>query len=57
MKYNEIKIGDKAIVVQKITEADIDKFVNLTDDDNKFHVNKEFAKKRILSNLLYMACF
>ncbi len=45
MKYNEIKIGDKATVVHKITEADIDKFVNLTGDDNKLHVNKEFAKR------------
>ena len=45
MKYNEIKIGDKATVVHKITEADIDKFVNLTGDDNKLHVNKEFARR------------
>ena len=45
MKYNEIKIGDKATVVHKITKADIDKFVNLTGDDNKLHVNKEFASR------------
>jgi 3-oxoacyl-[acyl-carrier protein] reductase len=45
MKYNEIKIGDKATVVHKITEADIDKFVNLTGDDNKLHINKEFASR------------
>ena len=45
MNYNEIKIGDKATVVHKITEADIDKFVSLTGDDNKLHVSKEFARR------------
>ena len=45
MKYNEIKIGDKATIVHKITESDIDEFVNLTGDYNKLHVNKELAKK------------
>ena len=44
-KYNEINIGDSAIVVHTITDSDIEKFVELTGDDNKLHVNKEFAKK------------
>ncbi len=45
MKYSEIKIGDQATVVHKITEEDIVKFVNLTGDDNKLHVNKEYANR------------
>lgn len=45
MKYNEIKLGDQASIVHKITDDDIDKFVNLTGDDNKLHVNKEFANR------------
>ena len=44
-KYNEINIGDSAKVIHTITERDIEKFVDLTGDDNKLHVNKEFAKK------------
>jgi 3-oxoacyl-[acyl-carrier protein] reductase len=44
-KYNKLKIGDKAEIKHKITEADIDKFVNLTGDDNKLHVDKEYASK------------
>jgi 3-oxoacyl-[acyl-carrier protein] reductase len=45
MKYADIKIGDKAEVVHTITDNDISKFVELTGDDNKLHVNKEFASK------------
>ena len=44
-KFNEINIGDSATVVHTITDSDIEKFVELTGDDNKLHVNKEFAKK------------
>lgn len=44
-KYNEISLGDTATVIHTITDADIEKFVELTGDDNKLHINKEFAKK------------
>lgn len=44
-KYDEILLGDSATVTHTITDADIDKFVDLTGDDNKLHVNKEFAQK------------
>jgi 3-oxoacyl-[acyl-carrier protein] reductase len=44
-KYNEINLGDTATVIHTITDADIEKFVELTGDDNKLHINKEFAKK------------
>ncbi|NCI49075.1 SDR family oxidoreductase [Sediminibacterium roseum] len=44
-RYDEINIGDKAEIIQKITDSDIDKFVSLTGDDNKLHINKEYASK------------
>ncbi|MCK9204102.1 MAG: SDR family oxidoreductase [Bacteroidales bacterium] len=44
MKFADIKIGDKATVKHTITDKDIEKFVDLTGDDNKLHVNKEFAR-------------
>jgi 3-oxoacyl-[acyl-carrier protein] reductase len=43
MKYKDIKIGDKADLKHVITSDDIDKFVELTGDDNKLHVDKKFA--------------
>ena len=45
MKYEEIYIGQKATLRHKITQNDIEKFVDLSGDDNKLHVNKEFAAK------------
>ena len=42
-KYDSIKIGDRAEIKHKITELDINKFVELTGDDNKLHVDKDFA--------------
>jgi len=43
MKFENIKIGDKATVKHTITEEDIEKFVDLTGDNNKLHVDNEFA--------------
>jgi len=37
-------VGDKAELKHKITKEDIDKFVELTGDDNKLHINAEYAK-------------
>ncbi len=44
MKYSEIKIGDKAEIKHKITQKDIEKFVELTGDDNKLHTDEEYAE-------------
>jgi 3-oxoacyl-[acyl-carrier protein] reductase len=44
-KYSQFKIGDRAEIKHKITENDIEKFVNLTGDDNKLHIDKEYASK------------
>ena len=43
MKYEDIYIGQKEVLRHKVTQADIDKFVDLSGDDNKLHVDKDFA--------------
>jgi 3-oxoacyl-[acyl-carrier protein] reductase len=43
MKYSEINIGDKASLDHVITKNDLEKFVELTGDDNRLHVDAEFA--------------
>ena len=45
MKYEDIFIGQKETLSHKVTQTDIEKFVDLSGDDNKLHVNKEFAAK------------
>lgn len=44
-KFDKIKIGDTAEVKHTITLEDITKFAELTGDDNKLHMDKEFASK------------
>lgn len=44
-RFDEIQIGDFAEIVHTITDADIKKFVDLTGDDNKLHVDKDYASK------------
>ena len=44
MTFGQIKIGDKASLKHTITEKDLDRFVELTGDDNKLHMNSDFAK-------------
>ena len=41
--YSEISIGDTETLKHKITQSDIAKFVDLTGDDNKLHVDEKFA--------------
>lgn len=45
MKYEDIYIGQKETLSHQVTQTDIEKFVDLSGDDNKLHVNKEFAAK------------
>lgn len=45
MRYEDIYIGQKESLSHKVTQSDIEKFVDLSGDDNKLHVNKEFAAK------------
>ena len=38
-RYKSINIGDKAEITHIITLSDIEKFVDLTGDDNKIHTD------------------
>lgn len=56
-KYSEIKIGDKETLTHIITKLDIEKFVQLTGDDNRLHVDEKFAsttqfKKPVVHGML-----
>jgi len=44
-KYSEINVGDKETLSHTITKSDIEKFVQLTGDDNRLHVDEKFASK------------
>ncbi len=44
-KYNELKLGQKAEIRHIITPKDIDDFVELTGDDNKLHLDHEYASR------------
>ena len=43
--YEEINVGDKAELKHVITQDDIHKFVELTGDDNKLHIDRDYASK------------
>lgn len=45
MKYEEIFVGQRESLTHKVTQSDIEKFVELSGDDNKLHVSKEFAAR------------
>ena len=56
-KYSEINVGDKETLSHTITESDIEKFVQLTGDDNRLHVDEKFAsttqfKKPVVHGML-----
>ncbi|HMV25390.1 MAG TPA: SDR family oxidoreductase [bacterium] len=55
--YTQIQIGDTAEIRHTITASDIEKFVALTGDDNKMHVDENFAgrtsfKKPVVHGML-----
>lgn len=59
-RFDEIAIGAKAEITHLITEKDIDRFVALTGDDNRLHIDKEFVqntsfKKPVVHGMLSAA--
>jgi len=44
-RYSKINVGDTATITHTITSDDIKKFVDLSGDDNRLHIDNEFARK------------
>lgn len=44
-RYSKINISDTEQIVHTVTQKDIEKFIELSGDDNKLHIDKEFASK------------
>ena len=47
LRYEEIKIGDKASFSKTISESDIYLFAGVTGDLNPVHINEEYAKNSL----------
>lgn len=47
VKFDEMKVGDKASMSKTISEYDVYNFAGLTGDFNPVHVNAEFAKNSL----------
>lgn len=43
-RYDEIKVGDRAVLQRRITEEDIEKFAEVTGDKNPVHLDEEYAR-------------
>jgi len=44
-RYSNINVGDTATITHTITSDDVKKFVDLSGDDNRLHVDSKFAEK------------
>jgi len=44
-KFESINVGDNAEITHTITQSDINQFIQLTGDDNKIHIDKEYASR------------
>jgi 3-oxoacyl-[acyl-carrier protein] reductase len=44
-RFDEIKVGDVAELEHTVTKQDIERFVELTGDDNRLHVDAEYAAR------------
>jgi 3-oxoacyl-[acyl-carrier protein] reductase len=49
-RFEKIQLGEKAELKHIVTQQDIDKFVELTGDDNKLHVDKAYASNTAFKN-------
>lgn len=62
LKYDDISVGDVASFERKITVSDIDKFAELSGDNNPLHCDEEYAKdtqfkSRIVHGMLVASLF
>ena len=47
VKWDDYEIGQSASLTKTITEADVMKFAEVTEDYNPIHVNPEYAKTQM----------
>ena len=47
-RFSEISVSDRAELSHTVTQADIDRFVELTGDDNRLHVDGDYASQTVL---------
>ncbi|MBL4613273.1 MAG: SDR family oxidoreductase, partial [Magnetovibrio sp.] len=48
----DFKIGDRASLKHRITATDVERFVDLTGDDNPLHVDQDFAEKSPMKGIV-----
>ncbi len=46
-RYEEIQIGERAVLRRRITSEDIEKYAEVSGDVNPLHLDDEYAKKTI----------
>ena len=44
VRFSELKVGDKGEFTKKITEEDVNNFIDICKDINPIHVDEEFTK-------------
>jgi 3-oxoacyl-[acyl-carrier protein] reductase len=50
--FTAIKVGDIRSLSKKITESEVEKFVNLTGDNNPLHVDKDYAQRTSFKDIV-----
>lgn len=50
--FAAIQVGDSRVLVKKITEADVRKFVDMTGDDNPLHVDRAYAETTAFKDIV-----
>jgi len=43
--YDDLKVGQKAVIMKTITEEDLSHFIAITGDTNPLHVDESFSEK------------
>ena len=48
VRFSELKVGDRGEFTKRITEEDVNNFIDICNDTNPIHVDEEFAKSTTL---------